>query len=49
MKLSASVLFVILALTMPFLAQPQNYAVDAFKKLQTLAGDWQGKDDQRNT
>jgi hypothetical protein len=36
----------ILAMAMPLLAQPQNFAPDAFKKLQSLAGDWQGKDDQ---
>lgn len=28
--------------------QQKNYAPDAFKKLQALAGDWQGKDDQGN-
>jgi hypothetical protein len=48
MKRAAPVVFAILALAMPFLAQPQNYAADAFKKLETLAGDWQGKDDQGN-
>lgn len=27
---------------------PKHYASDAFKKLQALAGDWHGKDDQGN-
>ena len=42
-------IFAILLLALSAFGQSQkNFAPDAFKKLQTLAGDWEGKDDQGN-
>ena len=39
----------VVALTASMSAQAQrNYAPEAFKKVQSLAGDWQGKDEQGN-
>lgn len=29
-------------------AEPRNYAADAYKRIEGLAGEWQGKDDQGN-
>jgi hypothetical protein len=42
-------LFTVLALaTSLFAQQPANHTTDAFQKLQSLAGDWQGKGEQGN-
>jgi hypothetical protein len=49
MKHTTRVVCAALALSISISAQPQqNYADGAFKKLQSLAGDWQGKDEQGN-
>jgi hypothetical protein len=37
----------VMVLTVSLFSQPQaNHATEAFKKLQSLAGDWEGKDEQ---
>jgi hypothetical protein len=42
-------LFSAVAITFSLFAQSQaNHAPEAFKKLQSLSGDWQGKDEQGN-
>lgn len=45
---SAVLAFVLIFATLS-MAQPPNYAPDAFHKLQALNGDWEGKDADGNT
>jgi hypothetical protein len=43
------VLFALVTLAISLSAQPEsNHAAEAFQKLQSLTGDWQGKDEQGN-